>query len=70
MNEMDVKVIIGIADNDMNLSQAACKMFCHRNTILYHVKRIQTATGLNPLNFYDLCKLVQMVKEERRNDGE
>jgi sugar diacid utilization regulator len=69
MDEIDVKVIIGLADNDMNLSKVASNMFCHRNTALYHVKKIQTATGLDPLKFYDLCKLVQMVKEERKTDG-
>lgn len=68
MDEMDMKVILALADNDMNLSEVAREMFCHRNTAFYHVKKIQTATGLDPMKFYDLCKLVRMVKKERKTD--
>ena len=69
MDKIETKVILALADSDMNLSKVARDMFCHRNTALYHVKKIQTETGLDPMKFYDLCKLVQMVKKERKTDG-
>ena len=68
MDKIEMKVILALADSDMNLSKVARDMFCHRNTALYHVKKIQTATGLDPMKFYDLCKLVRMVKKERKTD--
>ena len=64
MNEMDIKVILALANSDLNISKAAVEVFCHMNTIRYHVKKIRAATGLDPLRFYDLCKLVQMIRKE------
>ena len=64
MNWMDKKVILTLADCNMNITQASEKLYMHRNSVVYHIKRIKKQTGLNPLNFYDLCKLVNMAKEE------
>lgn len=63
MTEMDKEVILTLAEKNMNLSESARSMFTHRNTVVYHVSRVKKITGLNPMNFYDLCKLVQLVKE-------
>lgn len=43
------------------MCEVARRMNYHRNTILYHVKKIKENTGLDPLNIDDLVKL--------RNDG-
>lgn len=64
MNWMDKKVILTLADCNMNITQTSEKLYMHRNSVVYHIKRIKKQTGLNPLNFYDLCKLVSMAKEE------
>ena len=55
-------VILALADNRMIPTAAAKKLCYHRNTILFHVDRIKKLTGKNPLNFYDLIELVQIVK--------
>lgn len=66
MDERDKDIIITLADRDMKVSETARIMFMHRNTVVYHIQKVKRITGLDPLNFYDLQKLVSMVKEERR----
>ena len=58
----DAESIFHFAENRMNLSETARAMFIHRNTLIYRLDKIQSATGLNPCRFYDLCKLVPMAK--------
>lgn len=69
MNEYSVSTIIALADNNMKPTEAAYSLRVHRNTILYRIEMIKRATGLDPLNFYDLHKLVKMVEGEKRTDG-
>ena len=33
----------------------------------YRIGKIKRITGLDPMNFYDLCKLVEMAKKENRD---
>lgn len=61
MDELDVQVVLALADNRMNVSKAARALYMHRNGVDYRIKRIQRIAGLDPLNFYDLHKLVEMV---------
>ena len=61
---MMAEVIKALADNDMNVSKTANAMHYHRNNIIYHVEKIKDETGLNPLKFYDLIKLLKMVGEK------
>ena len=61
MDELDIKVILGLADNRMRISETARVLYVHRNTVIYHIDRIKRLTGLDPLNFYDLYALVQMT---------
>lgn len=65
MEERKANIILALADNRMNVSEAARALFMHRNTVEYHIRKIRQMTGLDPLNFYDLHKLVKMVSEER-----
>lgn len=62
MDERDVKIILALADNRMNVSSVAVALFMHRNTVVYHIEKIKRITGLDPTDFHDLCKLVQMVR--------
>lgn len=68
MDELDVKIILAFADNRMNTTATARALFMHRNTAVYRITKIKRITGLDPMNFYDLVKLVHMVGE--RGDGE
>lgn len=65
MDERDAEIVLALADHNMNTSETARVGYMHRNTVLYHIRKIKRETGLDPTNFYDLCKLVKMAK--RRN---
>jgi sugar diacid utilization regulator len=43
---------------------AAIKLNVHRNTVIYHIGEIKDYTGLDPLNFYDMVKLLERYKEK------
>ena len=64
MKNRHKEVVLALAENGMKPTQAAEAMFSHRNTVLYYIKQIKEETGLDPLKFYDLCKLVEIVREE------
>ena len=68
MDELDTAIILTLAATNMNETETARVLFMHRNTVLYHIVKIKKLTGLDAANFYDLCKLVQIVgeKEEQK----
>ena len=64
MNETDVKIILALAEHRMNASKADVVTHMHRNTVTYHIERIKRITGLDPTDFRDLCKLLEIIGEE------
>ena len=60
----DAEMILTIADCNINLAQVAQKLYVHRNTVSYRIERIRKQTGLDATKFYDLVKLVELVKAE------
>jgi DNA-binding PucR family transcriptional regulator len=67
LDEVDYRVILALAENNMRATETAYAMHRHRNGILYRIDKIKRITGLDPMNFYDLCRLVEMA-ERRTND--
>lgn len=63
MDSFESKIILTLADQNMNITAAARVLFMHRNSVLYHIRKIKKATGLDATVFYDLCKLTQEVKQ-------
>lgn len=63
MDERDARIILALAENNMNVAQTANSLFMHRNTVLYHIMKIYKTTGLDATKFYDLCELVKKVKK-------
>lgn len=66
LSEPRQKIILALADCDMNVSEVSRALYMGRSTVEYHLKRIKQLTGKNPVKFYDLCHLVLWVKEEKR----
>ena len=64
MNKHEKKVILALADNRLNTTDAAKALNLHRNTVLYHIGKIRWSTGLDPLDFHDMCNLYAMATEE------
>ena len=65
LKPIDLEVIRALADCSLNMAETARTIYSHRSTVEYHIARIQRITGLNPLNFYDLIKLLELAKEEK-----
>ena len=65
LTEKQKHIIKAFADNDMNVSETARNLFCHRNSVTYHLEKIYEDTGLDPRNFYDLVTLLSMIGEEK-----
>lgn len=63
LDERRRAIILALAEHDLNLLAVARAMYFHRNNVRYHCEQIHKKTGLNPRRFYDLVKLVEMVKE-------
>ncbi len=63
MNRERAQLILLYAEHNMNLSEVANNCFWHRNTLDHRLDRIYDLTGLDPKNFYDLVKLVDMANE-------
>lgn len=62
MTVTQAEVITKLAKNNMNTTATAKEMIMHRNSVYHHIMMIQRNTGLNPLNFYDLCELLGQAK--------
>lgn len=62
MTKLDAKIIILLSKNSLNVSPTARELFMHRNTIMYHIRKIWMETGKNPLDFYDLCWLLPKAR--------
>ena len=69
LTDVDIRVVLAFADNNMSVVETGRKLFMHRNTIQYHLDVTGEKTGLSPMKFYDLVKLVGMLKERRDEDG-
>ena len=57
------EVIVALADNSMNVTDTANAMYVDRGTVHYRVKKIRENTGMNPFNFYDMCKLLPVARK-------
>lgn len=53
----------------LNISEAASKLFIHRNTLLYRLSKIEKLTGFDPRNFSDAMNLFTMVSVEKVGSG-
>lgn len=63
LTDDDIRVVLAYADNDMSVTETGRKLFLSRNTVKYHLESVGKKTGLSPLKFYDLVKLVWILKE-------
>jgi sugar diacid utilization regulator len=64
LDEWDYRVILAFAKNNMRATETSYELGRHRNGIIYRIGKIKRITGLDPMNFYDLCKLVEIARKE------
>lgn len=60
----DKITIRAFAQGDMNIRLAAEAAYMSYTGFVYRLRQIRSRTGLNPRNFYDLMKLLELTEEE------
>ena len=60
LTDLDIKILIAFADNNMNVSETSRQMFLSRSATFYHLEKVKNKTELNPLNFFDLIELLKL----------
>lgn len=48
-------------ENNLNVSQTARSLFMHRNTLIYRLNKVRSATGLDPCSFNDAVKFLILL---------
>lgn len=69
LDELDVQIIRGLADNRMNVTETAKAMYIHRNTVRFRIERVKKKTNIDPLDFYGLCKLLMLVGQIEKQEN-
>lgn len=58
MTQLEAKIILLLAENNLDVSPISRILFMHRNSVMYHIRMIRKKTGKNPQDFYDMCELL------------
>ncbi|MFK9093802.1 CdaR family transcriptional regulator [Bacillus salipaludis] len=56
-------------DCNLNIKEAANKLFIHRNTLIYRLKKIKTESGYDPQNFKDAFALQMAIWVNEKNSS-
>lgn len=70
LDERDYRIILSFAKNSMREPETSWDLDVHRNTITYRIRKIKALTGLDPREFYDLIKLVDMAKSQLEGEAD
>ena len=61
LKDIDAEILIAFVCNNMSIEDTAKSQFIHRNTVTYHLEKVEAVTGLNPRNFFDLVQLMELI---------
>lgn len=61
-DEALVKSCMSLFENNLNVSLAAQKLYMHRNTLIYRIKKVERLTGLNVTQFSDAVDFIILYK--------
>lgn len=62
------KTVLALAEYDMNMTEAAKRLYVHRNTLVYRAKKIKEQYGLSVYRFYDLVELIYIANTTDNED--
>ena len=65
----NARILLAYADCDMEVRKTARTIHGSDTMVNYHLAKIRRVTGLNPKCFYDLIKLVEMMRNIIEKDG-
>lgn len=68
LTSQDHEAIRALAKCDMNISLTARMLDVRRSTLEYRFERIRDITGLNPVRFYELHKLLNLLNLSEMED--
>ena len=68
LTDKEKAVVWAICRHDLSPSAAAGELFYCRNSIDYQARRIRQKTGLDPKNFYDAIRLLEMIGEDPQRE--
>ncbi|MBR5420175.1 MAG: helix-turn-helix domain-containing protein [Lachnospiraceae bacterium] len=57
LDEEELQTVSRFLEHDLNISETARDLFLHRNTLVYHLEKIQKKTGLDIRHFDQAMKL-------------
>lgn len=65
LKEEEIQTVNKLFEKNLNLSETARDLYIHRNTLVYHLEKLQKKTGLDIRNFDDALtlKIALMVKQ-------
>ena len=58
MTAYQAKIVLAYAINSMNAEDTGRYLHMVPQNVHYHLDKINRDTGLNPKNFFDLCRLI------------
>lgn len=65
-----VKTCFCLFENDLNVSQTANRLYMHRNTLIYRIKKMKKLTGLDVCKFGDAVTFIILynsyAKEQKK----
>lgn len=65
-DEALVSSCMSLFENDLNVSLAAEKLYMHRNTLIYRIKKIERLTGLNVTKFSDAVDFIILYQAYKK----
>ena len=68
LNAKEWETLIALADYGMNISEVAKKTYCSRQNVYYRLRQIENKTGICPLDFWGLKRLLESYGKERTTE--
>lgn len=62
MTHDEATLIMTFAKCDMSFTRTAKVMYVDPTTVRYRLEKFQQKTGWNPMDFFDLCYLIGVLK--------
>lgn len=57
-----VETCFCLFDNNLNVSATACKLYMHRNTLIYRIAKLKRLTGLDVCKFSDALTFIILYR--------
>ncbi len=72
LGEEELQMVNRFFEKDLNISETARELYLHRNTLVYHLEKLQKKTGLDIRHFDDAMrlKLALMIESRLSQKGE